>query len=174
MQSLIFIKLNFQVLLPGQIDWTIEDFVKWNKGRSKDSKIYSTDFSFDFPQVNKSFDFALILHPCYELAKKRSPADFCIYKANYVCVELFNRKSEKLKMEIGFELLGTKVRSDGRFGFVYHSIYVEELFSHNNLKKNPEEYLVDGNLQIRCNFTIHYPQVVKVNQPISYVFEKAV
>jgi hypothetical protein len=157
-------------LLPGQIDWTIEDFVKWNNGRSKDSKIYSTDFSFDFPQVNKSFDFALILHPCYELAKKRSPSDRYSYKANYVCVELFIGKSENPKMEVGFELVGTKVRSDCQFGFVYRSNYFIELFGHSDLEKNPEEYLVDGNLQIRCNFTIHYPQVVKVSNPITYFY----
>ena len=152
------------VLLYGQIDWTINDFVKWNTGRANLSVHKSSVFNFKFPEVKNSFNFALCLHPRGDFSCPQLVATSRNYNYEDVFVGLLSGNSER--MEIEFELLGTNVRTGRTFELISSSSSLKKLFTNSDLKKYPEKYLFNGNLQIRCNFTIHIPQVVHIKQTI--------
>jgi hypothetical protein len=155
------------VLLYGQIDWTINDFVMWNTGRSS-SVHESSVFNFKFPEVKNRFKFALCLHPRGVFTDRRYSKYDTPPTPNYedVFVGLSSENSESIHMEIEFELLGTNVRTGRTFELISSSSSLKKLFTNSDLQKYPEKYLFNGNLQIRCNFAIHIPQVVHIKQTI--------
>ena len=127
----------------GQIDWTIKNFLAtWSACK----KMESQDFKFYFPEVNKSFTFALIFGP---------PVDaFFERKAR---ISMINRSSETLRM-VGEVRIGSQrsfidrhIRAGSRvklFDFVLDSdvsqisaagnvLVVRVMFSLFDVQKNP-------------------------------------
>ena len=139
-----------QTTLQCQIDWTVEDYLTWSDLKEDLSEQYSPDFQFYFPEVNKTYVFALKIRPKGE--KSDANKDLAIY--------LMNQKPESVyvKAEI---TVGTKVStfihsydSLGGFGF-------SSLLTSSQLLSNRNEYLPNGNLNIKCKFfIIHTSSVI--------------
>jgi hypothetical protein len=117
-------------------------------------------FSFSFPQVQKDFNFALVLVGGTTRDRRFS-----------LGVNLSNENSESLKMEVKFSLFsqtGARVIPSNNPNFFTFSPNGQcpkeiQLFEVDELQNNPDNCLVEGKLHVRCNFTINWPKVIKVN-----------
>ncbi len=160
----MFIKFYFQSFLQGQIDWEIDDFSKWVAGKGYGWSHKSSVFTFKFPQVQKDFNFALTFASV--LVGERLRDRRFIFGVN-----LSNENSESLKIEVEFSLfIQTGARSvpnsnPNPFTFRPNSQCEKEiqLFEVDEIRNNPDNCLVEGRLHVRCNFTINWPKITKVN-----------
>jgi len=141
-----------QTKLYCQIDWTIEDYLTWSELKEDHSEQFSPDFEFYFPEVNKTYVFALKIRPKGG-GKTDDSKDLALY--------LMNQKPEPVDVKVDLRI-GSKVsafthsyETVGGYGFC-------SLLTNDLLLANRNDYLPDGNLNIQCKFVIIHTSSVIV------------
>ena len=134
-----------QTKLHCQIDWTIEDYLTLSELNKEGSEQFSPDFELYFPELNKTFVFALEICPKGEESEENK---------NQIGLFLINRRPEKVDVKADI-WIGTKVFSfthtiDGLGGYGCPSLLTQP-----QLRLNKNDLLPDGNLHIVCKFIIY-------------------
>ena len=134
-----------QTKLHCQIDWTIEDYLTLSELKKEGSEQFSPDFEFYFPELNKTFVFALEICPKGEESEENK---------KQIGLFLINRRPEKVDVKADI-WIGTKVFSfthtiDGLGGYGCPSLLTQP-----QLRLNKNDLLPDGNLHIVCKFIIY-------------------
>ena len=156
------------VKLQGSIDWKIHDILDWVAFLDDKNGRDSSYFTFHFPEVKKSYKFALRMVRPKPNKKDPDLKDF---------VSLYLKSANTEKLNVAFEIYfrdkdGNRGHSSGKHSVVFEAYgrkrrgaiwgYPKH-FSIPKVKAHHENVLEDGCLTIVCDFTIFHAVNVRTN-----------
>jgi hypothetical protein len=145
------------ILLKGQINWKIHDFLDWAKLKKNGYVKFSPICEFYFPEVNKSYKFYLYIHPTSDRTwRTRNSGN------DNIGIFLRSCNKQKVNMKFSFSLLNSEGIANKTHTFISTFTWLMFLLgsrnftTHAELAANQDKLLAGGCLHLQSNFTIFY------------------